>query len=49
MTMPLVVLAVLSVIGGWIGWPHFMGGGAWFEQWLEAGLRRGSPRCCRRA
>ncbi|MEN8006991.1 MAG: NADH-quinone oxidoreductase subunit L [Candidatus Krumholzibacteriota bacterium] len=35
MTMPLVILAVLSVVGGWIGWPHFMGGGAWFEQWLE--------------
>jgi len=35
MTMPLVVLAVLSIVGGWIGWPHFMGGGAWFEQWLE--------------
>jgi NADH-quinone oxidoreductase subunit L len=35
MTLPLVILAVLSVVGGWIGWPHFMGGGAWFEQWLE--------------
>jgi len=35
MTMPLVILAVLSIVGGWIGWPHFMGGGAWFEQWLE--------------
>jgi NADH-quinone oxidoreductase subunit L len=35
MTMPLVILAVLSLVGGWIGWPHFMGGGAWFEQWLE--------------
>jgi NADH-quinone oxidoreductase subunit L len=35
MTMPLVVLAVLSVIGGWIGWPHFMGGANWFEAWLE--------------
>jgi len=35
MTIPLVILAVLSVVGGWIGWPHFMGGGAWFEQWLE--------------
>ncbi len=34
MTMPLVILAVLSLVGGWIGWPHFMGGGAWFEQWL---------------
>ena len=35
MTVPLVILAVLSVVGGWIGWPHFMGGGAWFEGWLE--------------
>ena len=34
MTGPLVILAVLSVVGGWIGWPHFMGGGAWFENWL---------------
>ncbi|MCB1182440.1 NADH-quinone oxidoreductase subunit L [bacterium] len=35
MTMPLVILAVLSVVGGWVGIPHFMGGGAHFEQWLE--------------
>jgi len=35
MTLPLVVLAILSVIGGWIGWPHFMGGANHFEQWLE--------------
>ncbi len=35
MTIPLIVLAVLSLAGGWIGWPHFMGGGSWFEQWLE--------------
>ncbi len=35
MTVPLIVLAVLSLVGGWIGWPHFMGGGSWFEQWLE--------------
>ena len=35
MTMPLVVLAVLSVIGGWIGIPHALGGGAWFENFLE--------------
>ncbi|MGD9549048.1 MAG: NADH-quinone oxidoreductase subunit L [Candidatus Krumholzibacteriia bacterium] len=35
MTGPLVILAVLSVVGGWIGWPAFMGGGAWFEHWLE--------------
>ena len=35
MTLPLIVLAILSVVGGWIGWPHFLGGANWFEQWLE--------------
>ncbi len=35
MTMPLVVLAVLSIVGGWVGIPHFLGGGAHFMQWLE--------------
>ncbi len=35
MTMPLVVLAVLSVVGGWVGIPHFMGGVNHFETWLE--------------
>lgn len=35
MTIPLIILAVLSVVGGWIGWPHFMGGANWFEAWLE--------------
>jgi NADH-quinone oxidoreductase subunit L len=34
MTLPLVVLAVLSVAGGWIGIPKGMGGGAWFQEWL---------------
>ena len=35
MTVPLVILAVLSLVGGWIGIPHFMGGLAHFETWLE--------------
>jgi NADH-quinone oxidoreductase subunit L len=34
MTVPLVVLAILSVVGGWIGWPHVLGGSNRFEQWL---------------
>jgi NADH-quinone oxidoreductase subunit L len=34
MTLPLVVLAVLSVVGGWIGWPAFLGGANHFEHWL---------------
>ncbi len=35
MTAPLVILAVLSLAGGWIGIPHFMGGANHFERWLE--------------
>lgn len=31
MTIPLQILAVLSVIGGWIGIPHLN----WLEHWLE--------------
>jgi NADH-quinone oxidoreductase subunit L len=36
MAIPLVILAVLSLVGGWIGWPHFLlGGQNHFEHWLE--------------
>ncbi|MBP9205110.1 MAG: NADH-quinone oxidoreductase subunit L [Kofleriaceae bacterium] len=40
MTFPLVVLAVLSVAGGWIGWPHLSGVSmpGWFHglsSWLS--------------
>ena len=35
MTAPLIVLAVLSICGGWIGWPHFLGGENRFERWLD--------------
>ncbi len=35
MTVPLMILAVLSVIGGWIGIPHIFGTTNYFEQWLE--------------
>ena len=35
MTLPLVILAVLSVIGGWIGWPASLGGGNLLEKFLE--------------
>ncbi len=31
---PLVVLALLSFIGGWIGWPEALGGGNHFEHFL---------------
>ena len=41
MTIPLIVLAILSVIGGWIGIPHVIGSilpgdpGNTLEKWLE--------------
>ncbi len=35
MWVPLAILAALSVIGGWIGIPHALGGHNYFEQWLR--------------
>jgi NADH-quinone oxidoreductase subunit L len=35
MTVPLMILAGLSVVGGWIGWPESLGGGDWFAKWLD--------------
>jgi NADH-quinone oxidoreductase subunit L len=34
MTVPLMILAFLAFIGGYIGLPHALGGGAWFEKFL---------------
>ena len=34
MTGPLYVLAFLSIVGGWVGIPVFMGGGNHFHHWL---------------
>jgi NADH-quinone oxidoreductase subunit L len=35
MTTPLVILAILAFIGGYIGLPGALGGGNWFENFLE--------------
>jgi NADH-quinone oxidoreductase subunit L len=35
MTMPLVILAALSIIGGWIGWPAALGGSDRFANFLS--------------
>jgi NADH-quinone oxidoreductase subunit L len=35
MTIPLILLAVLSFVGGWIGWPAVLGGSNHLEHWLE--------------
>jgi NADH-quinone oxidoreductase subunit L len=35
MLIPLVTLAVLSIVGGFVGWPSALGGGEWFGKFLE--------------
>jgi len=35
MTVPLILLAGLSIVGGWVGIPLVLGGGNWFEHFLE--------------
>jgi len=35
MTVPLMILAVLSVIGGFVGMPHIFGVTNYFEEWLH--------------
>jgi NADH-quinone oxidoreductase subunit L len=35
MTVPIVVLAILSLVGGWIGWPHALGGHNQFHTFLS--------------
>ncbi|NOY88784.1 MAG: NADH-quinone oxidoreductase subunit L [FCB group bacterium] len=40
MTVPLIILAILSVIGGWVGLPHLFGFTNNFEHWLEPVMRK---------
>ena len=35
MTVPLMILGVLSVVGGWIGWPESLGGSDTFAHFLD--------------
>jgi NADH-quinone oxidoreductase subunit L len=35
---PLVILAILSVIGGFMGWPEALGGSNWFAHFLEPAI-----------
>ncbi|MGZ3776452.1 MAG: NADH-quinone oxidoreductase subunit L [Mucilaginibacter sp.] len=35
MTIPLIVLAVLSIVGGFIGIPEVLGGHHWLSEWLS--------------
>ena len=42
MTIPLVILAVLSIIGGFVGMP-FQEGGHLLERWLRPVLESAGP------
>jgi NADH-quinone oxidoreductase subunit L len=35
MTVPLMILAFASIFGGWLGWPHSLGGSDRFAKFLE--------------
>ncbi|MFZ0582350.1 MAG: NADH-quinone oxidoreductase subunit L [Candidatus Acidiferrales bacterium] len=35
MTVPLILLAILSIIGGWVAAPHLVGGTDYFEKFLH--------------
>jgi NADH-quinone oxidoreductase subunit L len=43
MLVPLVILAVLSVAGGWMGWPRALGGSDYFDKFLEPALHVTAP------
>ena len=40
MTVPLMILAALSVVGGWVGWPASLGGSNRFEHFLDPVIAR---------
>jgi len=43
MLFPLVVLAILSFVGGWIGWPGSLGGSNQFDKFLGPVFRASTP------
>ena len=44
MTMPLVVLAVMSLFAGFLGWPHSLGGSDRFAHFLDPVFAHGEAR-----
>ena len=40
MTVPLIILALLSIVGGWIGWPESLGGSDHFAHFLDPVIAR---------
>ena len=44
MTMPLIVLAVMSLFAGFLGWPHSLGGSDRFARYLDPVFSRGEAQ-----
>jgi len=44
MTMPLIVLAVMSLFAGFLGWPHSLGGSDRFARFLDPVFARGEAQ-----
>jgi NADH-quinone oxidoreductase subunit L len=44
MTVPLIILAILSIVGGLAGIPHALGGSNWIEGWLAPVFERAESR-----
>ena len=44
MTVPLIVLAVMSLFAGFLGWPHSLGGSDRFAKYLDPVFARGEAR-----
>ncbi|HTS04983.1 MAG TPA: NADH-quinone oxidoreductase subunit L [Candidatus Eisenbacteria bacterium] len=44
MTVPLVVLAVMSLFAGFLGWPHSLGGSDRFARYLDPVFARGEAK-----
>src|ERR1700726_835227 len=40
MTVPLMILALLSIVGGWVGWPESLGGSDHFAKFLDPVIAR---------
>jgi NADH-quinone oxidoreductase subunit L len=43
MLAPLVILGILSLTGGWMGWPEALHGNDWFAHFLEPALNNVAP------
>jgi len=44
MTVPLIVLAVMSIFAGFLGWPHSLGGSDRFAKYLDPVFARGEAQ-----